>query len=162
MPTVRHVVVEYPTTVFQAGKSDRAALQAAFPQSPTFTMNDEAVYQSFINPPELQNGIIVGSPDFPEGVNKDFTNAPDLTQVQTGGSGLPGLPYAPNPASANEAFVASTIPEMPRETIERIRGAGGFGTGDGTASPNVTAARIVANRRRRLGDNLPMGRSIHV
>jgi hypothetical protein len=172
MPNMRHVVVEYPSTTFEHGKSDTASLKAAFPNSPTYTMNDEAIYQSFINPPELQNGILNdGGYAFPGGVNRNYAGgtpgsegAPNLAEVPVGGGGLPGLPYAPTIASAAESdpFNATTIPEVSTEIMNKVKGSGGFGVGDGIASPNVVAGRIVAGRRLSLGQNLPMGRSIHI
>jgi hypothetical protein len=86
-------------------------------------------------------------------VNLDYSDAPDLSTVTTGGGGLPGTPYSPTPASPGPGLNPRNIPTIDRSLIRG--GSGGYGVGDNLASPANTS-RVIA--RQRIG-NLIFGRS---
>jgi hypothetical protein len=86
-------------------------------------------------------------------VNRDYSDAPDLSTVRTGGGGLPGTPYSPTPASPGPGMNPRNIPTIDPALIRR--GGGGYGIGDGLSSPSDTSVNVA---RQRIG-NLIFGRS---
>lgn len=138
---------------FTPGSADYAALRALFPGSPAYdgTYGDVevvAAFQAIVQVPVANDGgHTFGT------VNLDYQDAPDLATVPTGGGGLPGTPYSPNPASPGPGMNPRNIPAVDPASIHR--GGGGYGPGDGLVSPSVTAVNIA---RQRIG-NLIFGRS---
>ena len=78
----------------------------------------------------------------------DYTDAPDFADVEVGGGGLPGSPFAPNIASPGEGMNPADIPEIGVEATEEARGGGSPFPGDGLASPNKTSKTV---SRQKLG-----------
>lgn len=138
--------------VHALGSSDYSGLREMYPGSPAYdgTYDDAAVvaqYNAGQASPINDGGHTFGL------VNTDFSDAPDLTTVVTGGGGLPGTPYSPNPASPGPGMNPRNIPAVDPAKIHR--GGGGAGNGDGLASPSATSINI---SRQRIG-NLIFGRS---
>jgi hypothetical protein len=138
--------------VFAPGSADYAAMRAMYPGSPAYdgTYDDAHVVAEFETvsaSPINDGGHTFGT------VNTDFTDAPDLTTVATGGGGLPGTPYSPTPAAPGPGMNPRNIPTLDPSHIRQ--GGGGYGVGDGLASPAATSVNIA---RQRIG-NLIFGRS---
>lgn len=83
----------------------------------------------------------------------NYTNAPDLETVETGGEGLPASPYVPNPASPGPgSTVAADQPEYTGTLPEK---GDEYGVGLGAVSPSVTTSGI---RAQTIGSYI-IGRS---
>lgn len=152
MPTHHYITTEPPVTVFMPGKAGTAELRAQYPASPIYdgTYTD-ANLRALYNTLEFPNLLNDGGAYFGT-VERHYQSAPNLADVVTGGGGLPGTPYSPNPASPDASLAPSTIPN---DSPPPTRGGGGAFFGDGLASPNATTNSI---GRQRIG-NLIFGRS---
>jgi hypothetical protein len=140
--------------VFTLGSADYSALRAMYPGSPAYdgTYDDDHVistYNQLNVSPINDGGYYFGT------FNLDFSDAPDLTTVKTGGGGLPGTPYSPNTASPGPGLNPKNIPAIDPAILAKDKGGGGFGVGDGLASPNNTSKVI---SRQKIG-NLILGSS---
>lgn len=138
--------------VFAPGSADYSAMRALYPGSPAYdgTYDDAHVvttYNAQMTSPINDGGHTFGT------VDTDFSDAPDLSTVAVGAGGLPSTPYSPNPVAPgpgmNPASMVAVDPALVR------RGGGGYGVGDGLASPSDTSRNIA---RQRIG-NLIFGRS---
>jgi hypothetical protein len=159
MPTARQLIVEYPARTFGRGSSDSIAARSCFPNSPIYTMSDDQVRRQYESPPELVDGRLNDGGHTFGSVSRYYADAPDITRTPTGGGGLPGTPYSPNIASPTESFNPSTIPDTGAEAAAKQKGGGGYGVGDGLASPSATTPRMFP---RRIGESLTLGRSIRL
>jgi hypothetical protein len=154
------IVVEPKPTTYGLGSSDTKTMKTVYPASPLYNggyNKDEEVEKIF----EDITGMATGNIDdhgYAFGiVNRNYQDAPNLEEVKTGGGGLPGTPYSPNPAAApagTDPFNATNIPEVPPDTINKP--GGGFGVGNGLASPSATSAYI-GRKNRKIGDAIPLG-----
>lgn len=138
--------------IFALGSADYAAMRAMYPGSPAYdgTYDDDHVvakYNEVNTSPINDGGHTFGL------VNLNFSDAPDLSTVAVGGGGLPGTPYGPTPASPGPGMNPRNIPTIDPALIRR--GGGGYGVGDGLASPSNTSVNVA---RQRIG-NLIFGRS---
>ena len=89
------------------GARNQSNLQSMFPNSPIYSgdMTDEErkkSYQSLaldgnVNDSAEVAGVVVpgGQGHGVNSHNRDFSDAPDLSEVETGGGGLPSSPYTP-------------------------------------------------------------------
>lgn len=93
-----------------------------------------------------QENVLDGTVSGGNGVNlfdPNFVDAPDLTEVESGGGGLPSSPYTPNltspgPGSVNPADMPAYEGELPDPTQKVL-----FGTGQGgLVSPQKTSKEI--------------------
>jgi hypothetical protein len=137
---------------FSPGSADYASLRESFPGSPAYdgSYEDEKVvakYEEVNLSPLNDGGHTFGL------VKTDFSDSPDLTTVATGGGGLPGTPYGPNPSSPGPGLNPTNIPHRDAASI-RV-GGGGAGVGDGLANPANTRVNIA---RQKIG-NLIFGKS---
>lgn len=144
MPTHSQWTVEVPTTTQGNGHSDTAIHKSSFPSSPFH--NGELTAEGL----KRQFAELVQSADFNDGghtfgqLDRDYREAPNLNDVEVGGGGLPGSPYAPNIASPTEGLDPTTIPSSGVEATERSRGQGSPFPGDALASPDASAATVSA------------------
>ena len=117
-------------------------LQSIFSASPIFNgdLSDQErkeAYQKL-----ALDGVVIGG----HGLNsydRDFTGAPDLENVETGGGGLPASPFSPNVTSPGPGSInAADQPEYTGE-LKDMQNNVEFGSGlGGTVSPAQTAKRI--------------------
>jgi len=108
--------------------------EAGFNGNSDYSTSDGAVISE-------SGGIINDSGYFYDTFNLNYPSAPDLSEVETGGAGLPASPYYPNPMSPGPGSVnASDIPEY---TGDAVTQHSPWGSGlAGTTSPSETSAGI--------------------
>ena len=87
--------------------------------------------------------------------DRDYSNAPNTEEVETGGGGLPGTPYAPNVASPDGTMNPADIPAAGARVTQESRGGGGAFQGDGLTSPSSTSTKV---SRQTIG-SLMFGKS---
>ena len=141
MAEVRQTTVnpEVPTTK-PFGARNEINLKASFASSPIHQEDytDDVVrdlYQSLALDGTVVNGLGFNS------VSRDFSDAPDLSNVETGGGGLPATPYVPNLASPGPGSISPSdqVPydgEIPDPGVEFGSGLGGL------TSPSDTSTSI--------------------
>lgn len=110
----KQYMVNVPVSQRGMGSSDSASLASAFPASPIHngTMDDDSIKD--LAQSLLLDGIVNdGGHSFGE-FDRDYTDAPVIADVETGGGGLPASPYVPNPSSPGPGSMnAADIPEAP-------------------------------------------------
>lgn len=117
-------------------------LRSAFPESPIFKgeITDEErkkLYQQLALDGVVNGGLGINS------FNRDYVDAPDLNDVESGGGGLPSSPFTPNltspgPGSLNAADQLEYNGELPDQdsNVEFGSGMGGL------ISPSQTSAEL--------------------
>ena len=140
MPTHKQITVEVPATTRGNGSSDTQTLQKAFPASPIYSgeLTDEVVrdqgQELLVDGAVNDGGHLFGEFD------RDYTDSPNLEDVETGGGGKPGSPYAPNIASPGPgSHNPADIPDVGAEATAAARGAGSPFPGDGLESPDKSS-----------------------
>lgn len=150
-------MVEPRSSTAGNGSSDTATLHKMFPGSPVYTgeMTDDTVTETYTS---LLDGINVDNGTFGS-VNMDYADAPDLREVEVGGGGLPGSPYAPNIASPPEGMNPADIPAAGVEATQAAKGSGSPFIGNGLTSPKDTSATISKQKIGSLqkGKSTPVG-----
>jgi hypothetical protein len=142
MPTHRQLTVEVPVSTRGNGKSDTKTLQKAFPSSPIYKgeLTDQVILEE--GQTLLVDGLVNdGGHTFGE-FDRDYSASPDIeNEVQTGGAGLPGSPFAPNIASPGEGngLNPQSIPDTGVEATENARGSGDPFPGNGLIAPKKTS-----------------------
>jgi len=148
MPARRQIMVQPPADRMTggSGKSDLAVLQRAFPGSPVYSgdLTDDIATSEYMN--IVTNAVVNDCGHTFGTVDLNYTGATNLADVEVGGGGLPGSPYAPNIASPPSGQNPADIPASGVEATQRARGAGGAFSGDGLASPNNTSTVISEQR----------------
>jgi len=149
MPTHTQTIVEANSTTKAMGTASTETIVATFPASPIYTeelTDDErkAQFQELV----LDGVVNDGGHTFGE-FSRDYSDAPNMADVETGGGGLPASPYVPNPVSpgpgsmnpTDQADPPSGFGESPNEQ---------WGEGVGSQlSPNDSSA---AQSAGTLGD----------
>jgi len=136
------------TSNFGKGSRDQQNLDAAFPQTPTYSTdyspdNVEKIQQILLQGidssyADVEKGIINDGGHFFGTVDLNYTDAPNLLDVETGGLGLPSTPWTPNPSSPDDTG------EQPAFTGDmRSRPQYGSGLG-GSISPSTTSPEVSA------------------
>jgi hypothetical protein len=146
MPSHRQLTVEVPPTTRGNGSADTKNLKTIFPGSPIYTgeLTDDVVRK--MGQELLVDGIVNdGGHTFGE-FDRDYPEAPNLADVETGGGGLPGSPYAPNIAAPPEGMNPKDIPVEGAAATENARGSGSPFPGDGLASPAKTTKKIAGQK----------------
>lgn len=161
MPTHRQLIVQVNPTTRALGKSDTANLQKSFPASPIHSgeLTDEKVIEGgkklLIDGEVNDGGHTFGT------FNRDYVDSPDLNDVQVGGGGLPGSPFAPNIASPGEGMNPSSIPASGVDTTQAAQGAGSPFPGNGLESPKPSAAKVskqtIGIGKLKFGSSEPQG-----
>lgn len=153
MATHKQIKVESPVRTFGLGSSSTRDLSIVYSGSPVNdgSLSDvivETMFQDLNQAPVISDGgHTFGT------VNRDYQDAPNLEEVEVGGGGLPGTPYAPNIAvNPTEPHNPAGIPAAGAEATANQRGGGGAFVGNGLESPHRTSAKIGA---RRIGDLVP-------
>lgn len=144
MPTHHQITVAPVATEGALGSSDTKTMQEMFPASPLY--NGDLTAESVL---AMGNDLLI-SPVVNDGghtfgtFNRDYSEAPVLADVATGGGGLPGSPYAPAPGSPGPGSMnPSDIPEPPDGFPGDPGTEYGAGSG-GLTSPNESSAAIAS------------------
>lgn len=149
MPKHTQQTVESLTTVRDMGSSDSASLKSAFPASPMHLgdMTAESVKQKFQD--EVLDGTVNDEGHTFGQFNRDYADAPDMNDVETGGGGLPASPYVPNPTSPGPGSVnAADQAEAPEGFGTRASDVPGSGVGS-QLKPSTSSG---AQSKGKLGD----------
>lgn len=150
MPTPQ-TTVEPPSTERALGSSDTATMTGLFPAAPQYTDYTAAELESLAEE-LIQSGPVPeadGYWAFLTPINRDFVNAPLLEDVQVGGGGLPGSPWAPNPVSPGPGSQNPADQVAPPEGAPAQGGGGAF-FGNGLASPSDTSGVISSQKLSSL------------
>lgn len=161
MPTHSQLIVQVTPTARGMGRSDSANLQKTFPASPISSgeLTDAKIIED--GKKQLIDGEVNDGGHTFGTFNRDYIDAPNLEDVEVGGGGLPGSPYAPNIASPGEGMNPSSIPAIGVEATENAKGAGSPFPGDGFQSPKVSTANIskqtIGIGKLKYGSSDPQG-----
>ncbi len=155
MANHRQITVEPDENQTAAGsKANRAALKSLFGSAPYFNDYTKETVQ------ELSQALLLDGEVNDMGhtfgtINRDYVDAPDYGDVETGGAGLPASAWVPNPASPTDGVNnPGSIPAAPD----------GYGTtpadnwGNGIGSQLSPKASSAAISTQKIGD-LPSNRS---
>lgn len=157
MPTHSQWTVESPVTTQGNGRSDTAIHHASFPESPFYNGELTAANTKALFVELVQSAIVNdGGHTFGE-YNRDYVDAPNVAEVETGGGGLPGTAYSPNIASPAVGHDPTTIPASGAEAARRAQGQGSPFPGNSLTSPSQTSTQI--SSQTTLG-SLSFGRSL--
>ena len=137
------------------GARRQSNLQSMFPNSPIYLgeLSDEERKKSYqglsldgnVNDPTTVAGISVpGGPG--HGVNshsRDYSDAPDLSLVETGGGGLPASPYMPNLTSPGPGSINPADQPVYNGELPDPENRSNFGSGlGGLVPPSETSKSI--------------------
>lgn len=137
------IVKPDPAINKQFGARKDNNLKSSFPNSPIYLeeITDEERKTRY---KELAlDGLVVNGNGI-NSFNRDYDNAPNLEDVETGGGGLPASPYMPNltspgPGSVNAADQPTYNGDIPDKNTNQTA----FGTGlGGTTSPSETSKQM--------------------
>lgn len=156
MPEQRQTIVQPAVPSNKPfGTRNESNLQGMFPGSPIYAgnMSDEERKKSYqllsldgdVNDSaEVAGTVVQGGPG--HGFNshdRDFTDAPDMSQVVTGGGGLPSSPYTPNLTSPGPGSLNAADQPAFNGTLPDGENRSNFGSGlGGTALPSETSNEI--------------------
>ena len=154
-----------PSQRFGLGQSNAATLASAFPNSPLAQLGSNAdnVFADQFLKRVMGDGNYPAEYDkvlFPQGVDRNYGEAPNLDEVVVGGAGLPGSPYAPNIASPAVGVDPSTVPEAGVEITQGLKGSGSpFPARPTTNKPDKASAKISTQTltNLRYGSSEPQG-----
>ena len=158
MPTHTQGIVEIKGSPSNRdlGARDDATLKAAFAGSPMYAeelTDDER--KAYFQENCLQGKINDGGHTFGT-FDVDFSEAPDLSEVKTGGGGLPASPYSPNVTSPGPGSTSpEDMPKAPDDYNSTPSDTPFVGTGALT-SPKQTSE---TQARHTLGD-YQLGKSV--
>lgn len=149
MPTHTQGMTEAVSSVRDLGSSDTATVQASFPASPLYAgdiTDDERKeqFQALVLDGQVNDeGHTFGT------FERDYSGAPNYADVETGGGGLPGSPWAPNPVSPGPGSLNPADQADPPDGWGQTPGDGwGVGVGSQLAPDASSAAQSAGT----LGD----------
>lgn len=161
MATHRQLIVQVTPTARGLGRSDTTNLQKAFPASPIHSgeLTDEKILEDAKK--QLIDGAVNDGGHTFGTFDRDYPDAPDLSEVEVGGGGLPGSPYAPNIASPGEGMNPASIPDSGVAATEAAKGSGSPFPGDGAQSPSASTAVVskqtIGPGKLKFGSSEPQG-----
>jgi len=156
MAEQRQLIVEaIAPTNKPLGARNEENMRAIFPASPIHSreltdVERQTSYQGLALDGDVNDTVtvagtpVIGGPGHGlNSFNRDYVNAPDLSEVETGGGGLPASPFMPNLSSPGPGSVsAADQPEYNGE-IPDIESNVEFGSGmGGLISPSETSEKI--------------------
>jgi len=141
---------------FAKGSRSQQNLNSAYPDSPLYDGSylpeivekmSEAVLNGEGDGPDVQGGIVNDGGHFFGTVDLNYSDAPVLADVETGGGGLPSTPYTPNLVSPGPGSVSAGDQDAYDGTV---KATGQWGSGlPGTTSPSSTSTEI---SKQTIGD----------
>ena len=132
-----------PPTGKPLGSRNDVNLKSAFPSSPIFLeeLTDDERKEKF---KELAlDGLVVNGNGI-NSFNRDYSGAPNLENVETGGGGKPASPYFPNLTSPGPGSInASDQPTYNGTIPDPSEKQAAFGSGlGGTTNPSETSEQM--------------------
>jgi hypothetical protein len=154
MPTHTQNTVDAPVTERGLGKTATNDLKAIYAQSPIYTdMTPDSIRLQFQD--DVLDSVINDDGHTFGTFDTSYTDAPDLSEVEIGGGGLPASPHVPNPSSPGEGSVNATDqPEAP-DGYGQTPGSQ-WGSGVGSALQPKNSSEKISSQK--LGDYV-MGKS---
>lgn len=151
MPTHSQGSVDPVKTDRDLGKSGTNDLKSMFATSPVHGMTPESIRLQYQN--EVLDGEIDDKGHTFSSFNTDYSNAPKMEDVETGGEGKPASPYVPNPSSPGEGSVdPSSQPSAPDGFGTTPSGTPFAGVGS-QLDPNASSAAISGQKVRDLASD---------
>jgi len=141
MPSHTQTMVEPMTTEKGMGTSSTTSVKTSFPASPIYLSEiSDAERKDYFQKNVLDGEVNDGGHTF--GIfSRDYSEAPDIASVETGGGGLPGSPWAPNPVSPGPGSInAAEQGEPPAGWCESPPEQWGTGVGS-QLEPSVASAQ---------------------
>ena len=149
MPTHKQGMVESVVTEGGQGKANTERVKASFPASPIYdgSLTDDIVTE--LGQTLLLDGVVNdGGHTFGE-FDRDYVDAPNYGDVETGGGGLPGSAWTPNPVSPGPGSMNPSDQADPPEGWG-VTPNSQWGTGVGSSlQPSESSA---AQSATKLGD----------
>jgi len=149
MPTHKQGVVQTrgEPSARSLGKRDDTTLREAFSGNPLLELTDDSVRAHF---EELcLNGSVNDAGHTFGTFNRDYPDAPDLNEVETGAAGLPASPYVPNPVSPGEGSVDPSDLGNPPDNFGKTPSSTPFVGVGALENPKANSER---QARHTLGD----------
>ena len=105
MASHKQGTVEPPITDRGLGTSGTNSIKSCFASSPIHSgdLTAESIRKQYQE--EILDGVINDGGHTFGTYNPNYVEAPDMSEVETGGGGLPASPYVPNPVSPGEGSV---------------------------------------------------------
>ena len=105
MASHKQGTVDPPITDRAMGSASTNDLKTSFSTSPLYKgdLTPESIRKQYQD--EILNGVINDGGHTFGTYDPNYVDAPDLSDVETGGGGLPASPYVPNPVSPGEGSV---------------------------------------------------------
>jgi len=105
MASHKQGTVEPPITDRAMGRAGSNDLKACFASSPIHTgdLTADSIREQYQK--DVLDGVINDGGHTFGTYDPNYVDAPDLTDVETGGGGLPASPYVPNPVSPGEGSI---------------------------------------------------------
>ena len=141
MPTHTQTMLEPVSTEKGMGTSSTELAQTCFPASPIYMgeLTDAERKEQFTELC-LTGEVNDGGHTFGT-FNRDYVDAPNLTEVETGGGGLPASPYVPNPVSPGPGSINAADQADPPDGFGQSPPEQ-WGTGVGSQlDPSVSSAQ---------------------
>ena len=117
MPTHKQETVDPPITERGLGAAASNDLKSMFATSPLGDLSSDSIKEQYQK--EVLDGEINDKGHTFGTYNPNYTDAPDMADVETGGGGAPASPFVPNPSSPGEGSVSPT---------DQPKAPDGFGT----------------------------------
>ena len=156
MATKRHTKVEPVSTSRGMGKADTTAATTLFASSPIHSgdISDDSIEATF-NSLVLQ-GTVEGGYMLAGAFDRDYSDAPNIADVEAGAGGLPASGHVPNPSSPGEGSVkAGDLPAAPEGYGVSHNDQFGTGVGSDLEPANSSAAQAT----HEVGD-YTLGKSV--
>ena len=149
MPTHTQTMLEPVSTEAGMGTSSTSMAQTCFPASPIYMgeLTDAERTEQF-QALCLSGEVNDGGHTFGT-FNRDYVDAPNLSEVETGGGVLPASPYVPNPVSPGEGSVNPSDQAEPPEGFGQTPSSTPFVGVGALESPKATSEKTA---RHTLGD----------
>jgi hypothetical protein len=158
MATHKQGTIDAVTSNRALGTAGSTTLSQVFPASPITEKEDQfasvAALKEFFEKKVLDGNVNDGGHTFGN-FNRDYSDAPNIEEVETGPGGLPASPWVPNPASPGPGSMnPSDQPAPPEGFGESPNDQWGVGVGSQLNPQN--SSEIISGQK--LGD-IPLGKS---
>lgn len=101
MASHKQGTVNPPVTDRGLGRAGSNSLRVSYASSPVYTeLTEDSIREQYQK--EVLDGVINDGGHTFGTYNPNYPDAPDMSDVETGGGGLPASPYVPNPVSPGE------------------------------------------------------------